>query len=142
MTASRVFPQPVKPASPASLTTPLERVATSTHPVRASCVYNWLFGMGKAVWSRPSEKRLFAGTHGTTHSGLTFLFSLKTFRHIVEGDLGFYLWRQICAVALGVPKRFAYAQRRFPEAHGFLASQFGGQSFAARGMLNYGLRGN
>ena len=32
-------------------------------------------------------------------------FSLQAFRHIVEGHPGFYLWRQIRATALAVPKR-------------------------------------
>ena len=32
-------------------------------------------------------------------------FSLRTFRHAVEGYAGFYLWRQFRAAALTVPKR-------------------------------------
>lgn len=32
-------------------------------------------------------------------------FSLKTFRHSLEGHPGFYIWRQIRATALAVPKR-------------------------------------
>jgi peptidoglycan/xylan/chitin deacetylase (PgdA/CDA1 family) len=52
-------------------------------------------------------------------------FSLRRFRHIIEGDLGFYMWRQVRAVALTVPKRFAYAQRRLLEAHGFSPSESG-----------------
>jgi peptidoglycan/xylan/chitin deacetylase (PgdA/CDA1 family) len=32
-------------------------------------------------------------------------FSLKTFRHIVEGHLGFYTWRQVRALALWIPKQ-------------------------------------
>jgi peptidoglycan/xylan/chitin deacetylase (PgdA/CDA1 family) len=32
-------------------------------------------------------------------------FSIQAFRHIVEGHPGFYVWRQIRAAALAVPKR-------------------------------------
>ena len=32
-------------------------------------------------------------------------FSIQTFRHIVEGYPGFYIWRQVRATALAVPKR-------------------------------------
>jgi peptidoglycan/xylan/chitin deacetylase (PgdA/CDA1 family) len=32
-------------------------------------------------------------------------FSLKSFRHIVEGHLGFYTWRQVRALSLWVPKQ-------------------------------------
>jgi peptidoglycan/xylan/chitin deacetylase (PgdA/CDA1 family) len=32
-------------------------------------------------------------------------FSLRTFRHILEGHLGFYIWRQVRAFALWSPKR-------------------------------------
>ena len=53
-------------------------------------------------------------------------FSLKTFRHIIEGHAGFYIWRQIRATALALPKRFAYGQRRFLDANGFWPSEFGG----------------
>ncbi len=32
-------------------------------------------------------------------------FSLRTFRHAIEGDSGFYAWRQLRAAALAVPKQ-------------------------------------
>jgi hypothetical protein len=32
-------------------------------------------------------------------------FSLKTFRHILEGHLGFYTWRQVRALSLWIPLR-------------------------------------
>jgi len=32
-------------------------------------------------------------------------FSLRDFRRIIQGDLGFYLWRQLRAAALAVPKQ-------------------------------------
>jgi hypothetical protein len=38
-------------------------------------------------------------------------------------------------VALAVPKRLAYAQRRFLDAHAFFPSEFGCQPFAARRIL-------
>jgi peptidoglycan/xylan/chitin deacetylase (PgdA/CDA1 family) len=39
-------------------------------------------------------------------------FSIQTFRHIVEGHLGFYLRRQIRATALTVPKRLICRLRK------------------------------
>ena len=32
-------------------------------------------------------------------------FSIQAFRHIIEGHLGFFIWRQIRATALAIPKR-------------------------------------
>ena len=34
-------------------------------------------------------------------------FSLRTFRHIIEGHLGFYTWRQVRALSLRIPKQLA-----------------------------------
>jgi peptidoglycan/xylan/chitin deacetylase (PgdA/CDA1 family) len=35
-------------------------------------------------------------------------FSLKTFRHILEGHLGFYAWRQVRALSLWIPRQLLY----------------------------------
>jgi peptidoglycan/xylan/chitin deacetylase (PgdA/CDA1 family) len=40
-------------------------------------------------------------------------FSAGTFLRIIQGDLGFYMSRQIRAAALALPKRLAYAQQHF-----------------------------
>jgi len=40
-------------------------------------------------------------------------FSAETFLRIIQGELGFYMPRQVRAAALALPKRLAYAQQRF-----------------------------
>jgi peptidoglycan/xylan/chitin deacetylase (PgdA/CDA1 family) len=46
-------------------------------------------------------------------------FSIKAFRHIIEGHLGFYMWRQIRATALAVPKRLDCSWSHAPDIHHF-----------------------